>query len=123
MKFKGSFKIALHLTVIYVIYRLGSWLQEMLQLPVPGSIIGFVLLFLLFQFQILQPAWIAEGVEFLLKHMPLLFIPVTAGVVEHFGLFPLPGLLLVGVVFISTCIVLIIAGGVTQWMRKKAGTV
>ncbi len=38
----------LHIAILYGFYVLGSWIQELFNLVIPGSIIGMLLLLFLF---------------------------------------------------------------------------
>ena len=72
-------KIILQICMIYFITVLGSWIQETLNIPIAGSIIGLVILFLLLQFKIIKEEWIKDGANLLLSTMIFFFIPSIVG--------------------------------------------
>ncbi|WP_374562057.1 CidA/LrgA family protein [Sinobaca sp. H24] len=52
------FRLILHIAVLFLFYGAGSLLQQWLNLPVPGSILGMILLFMaIFQLA----CWIHAG--------------------------------------------------------------
>lgn len=40
-------KILVQIAALYVFYMVGTWVQEMLNIPIPGSLIGMFLLLVL----------------------------------------------------------------------------
>ncbi|GEK59578.1 CidA/LrgA family protein [Marinococcus halophilus] len=113
------FRIVIHILILYAFYWTGVWIQGVLQLPIPGSILGMLLLLAVFIFTSATPKWIQEGSGLLLGNMPLLFLPVTAGLVIHGELFSVLGAVLVTAVFISTLLVMGTGSWVSQYLLKK----
>ncbi|WP_170289386.1 CidA/LrgA family protein [Metabacillus lacus] len=99
-------KIFLQIMLLAVIYALGSLLQAGLGLPVPGSIIGMVLLFAALVFNVIPQNWIEEGSTFLLKHLTLLFIPATVGLIDYLDLFSGINSITLIIVIFSTALVM-----------------
>ncbi|MDC3418189.1 CidA/LrgA family protein [Aquibacillus salsiterrae] len=112
------FKISLHITLLYCFYLIGVWIQTTFNLFIPGSIIGMLLFFLLLATNVLKDSWIETGTKTLLNHMPLLFVPVTVGIINYLGFFSGKGLLLVFIVILSTAIVMISAGWLALLLLK-----
>ncbi|MBM7693865.1 holin-like protein [Peribacillus deserti] len=104
--------------ILYGLYMTGEFVQSMLQLSIPGSIIGMLLLFTLLHFKWFQPKWIETGSHFLIKHMPLLFIPATVGAMDYLSLFQKHPAS-IGVVLISTFIVMILSSVISQKLNNK----
>ena len=63
----------------------GEALSHFLKLPVPGPVVGMVLLLLALRWQPVQDA-VAPAAGFLLQHLSLLFVPVGVGVMTHLAL-------------------------------------
>ncbi|WP_458122256.1 CidA/LrgA family protein [Paenibacillus sp. Z6-24] len=114
-------KIIVQIMLLYVIYLAGSYLQEWLSLPIPGSIIGLLLLFIMLLCRVIPVSWIESGSTIILFYLPLFFIPATVGVMNHLDLFAGKGLLLVVVVIISTILTIAVAGHVSQWLAGGPG--
>ena len=48
----------------------GTWVQEMLNIPIPGSLIGMFLLLVLLSLKVLPVKWFDLGAETLVAIMP-----------------------------------------------------
>src|SRR5690625_3068581 len=85
----------LQITMLYGFYYIGKWLQHLLDLSIPGSIIGMILLFLLLSLKIVPVKTIEKGAHFLNLYLPVFFIPATVGVMDYFHVFRGKGVLLI----------------------------
>lgn len=73
------------ITILLVYQLVGEVSARLLNLPIPGPVIGMVLLFITLLLrggleQVVEPAASA-----LLSHLSLLFVPAGVGVMVHFG--------------------------------------
>ena len=110
--------------VIMIVSFAGELLHSCLPLPVPASIYGFVLMFVLLLTGILKLSDVKETSHFLIEIMPVMFIPSSVGLITVFALLK-PLLLPYAVItVVSTFIVMLVAGRVTQALirgkRKEA---
>lgn len=75
----GGVKVRLswifQLLIILGFLQLGSFLAAFLHIPLPGSVLGMILLFVLLLTGIIKLSWIEKTASFQLKHITLLFIP------------------------------------------------
>lgn len=90
-----------------------------LKIPIPGSIIGFLLLFGCLHFKIIRVTYIKEGAGFILVVLPLFFIPSTVGVIQYPELLSLKGMMLIIIVIVSTLLTMVVAGHASQWLEMK----
>ena len=72
--------------VLCLIQYLCNLFVKTINIPFPAPILGIVVLFLLLQFNIVKREWIKDICEFILKYMPLLFIPLAVGIVSYYGM-------------------------------------
>lgn len=112
-------RIVFQIGILYIFYYIGLWIQHTFHLLMPGSIIGMLLLFCLLMTKKFKATWIDKGASFLLSHLPLLFIPVTVGIIDFFDLFKGRGFLSVIVVIISTILVMITSTLVAGWIAER----
>jgi len=110
---------------LYFLLLMGNSIARLLHLPIPGSIIGLVLLLLLLQFHIIKLEWIELGAALLLSELLLFFIPSAIGVIDYDALFGVQGMKVVLVIVGSAIIVMFVTGYTAQWLerRKKGDTV
>lgn len=92
----------------------GELLARGLSLPIPGPVIGLLLLMLA-----LRSAAVRESVggcaDFLLAHLSLLFVPVAVGVMAYLPLLREYGLRLLLVLLVSTWIGLAVTVLALRW--------
>ena len=97
-------------------------MKYFIPLSVPGSIYGLILMFVLLLTGALKVEHVKETGEFLIEIMPLMFIPAAVGLLETWDVIAPAWLEYVAVTVLSTWIVMIISGKVTQSVirhRKK----
>jgi len=116
---KKTFKIILSFIIIVAITLLSQWFVEILNLKFPGPLLGMLLLATLMYFKILDIKFIELSGNFLLKHIPLFFIPLLVGGIAY--LFKIEdNFLIIFIVFVITSILLIIFTGLTiQYLLMK----
>lgn len=107
------------IAILWVFYYIGVFIVEWTNIFIPPSIIGLVLLWVLLMLNIINVKLIQDGASFLIAFLTLFFIPSTVGVIEYPELLTVSGLLLVLAVFVSTVIVIIITGKVSQFIERK----
>lgn len=114
--------IIIHIFILYLFNIVGTGIKDFLNLSVPGSVIGLLLLFILLISNVLKVEWIEEGAQFFVNNLVFFFIPATVGVMNYFDLFKGKGILLILIVLISTILVMGSSGLVSQSLAKdKAG--
>jgi holin-like protein len=71
-------------------FLLGSFLHR-LGVPIPGGVLGLILFFASLQLGVIKLKWVERAAGLLLRHMVLLFVPLTVGLMEMGQLlWPLP---------------------------------
>jgi holin-like protein len=87
--------------------------------PIPGSIVGFVVLFLLLKFKVVKLSWVDRGGDFLLDNLLLFFIPAAVGIVQYGQLVRVDGVRLVGLILTSIVLVMSWTGWFAERMMKR----
>ena len=98
---------------------LGELLKYLLPFPVPASIYGLVLLFLALELRIVRLDAVRDAGNFLIEIMPLLFIPAGAGLIDAWDALKPIFLPLLVIMVVSTLIVMVVSGHVTQFMMRR----
>lgn len=114
------FALLVNLVILTIFYYIGVWIQDYFQLFIPGSIIGMLLLFLFLSTKLFKVYWIEAGASLLIRHLPLLFIPVTVGIINYLHIFSGQGILLVFIGLVSTFMAMV-AAGMTSKLQVKRG--
>ncbi|WP_159995866.1 CidA/LrgA family protein [Roseomonas sp. 18066] len=84
----------------------ASQLGALARLPLPGSILGMLLLLGLVGGGVLPVRWIRQGASLLLGHLVLFLIPPMLALIEHPDLLSLVGLKLLGAILLGTLVVM-----------------
>lgn len=108
--------------LMFVVYSLiVNRATEALHLPVPGSIVGIIILFLLLQFNIIKLEWVDLGAKWLLAEMLLFFIPPVVGVMQYKDLMVTNGLRIAAVILLSILAVMVITGLLAEKLSAHEG--
>jgi holin-like protein len=111
------------LALLLLCQSAGEALSRLAHLPLPGPVIGLLLLFALLQVPAVRaPA--AAASEPLLQHLSLLFVPVGVGVVTHLGLVGQFGGRMLAAIVLSTWAGMAVAALVLRalWPVDDAGS-
>lgn len=69
-------------TIIFGIYLAGESISHLLPLPMPGNIIGMVLLFVLLTLKWIKVRQVEDLGKFLINNMGFFFIPAGVSIIE-----------------------------------------
>ena len=109
------------LCVILLFSFLGEALNRVLPFTIPAGVYGFCLLLLALWRGWVKLSAVKETGEFLLKILPLIFVPPGVGLITVWS--GLQGVLLpiCGIVLVSTVLVMLSSAWVTQGMLRLLG--
>ncbi|HZW82203.1 MAG TPA: CidA/LrgA family protein [Candidatus Deferrimicrobium sp.] len=113
-------RIVLQIAFLWVIYQLGNWGVKLFHLPIPGNVLGMILLFILLLTGVIPVKLLAEGADLLLKHLAFFFIPVAVGLMEWGGLFKTSGIQLLAVILLGAAVCILVTGGISSLLARKA---
>lgn len=112
-------KLYIQFMIILCFSFLGEIISNLGHLPVPGSIIGLMLLFLALQFKWVRLRHISDVGNFLLANMTILFLPAAVGIMEYVDIirpYFLPIVIIVGGALVLNMLVIAV---VVQWVKKR----
>ena len=98
---------------------LGELLSAWLDLPLPGSVIGMILILAGLRVGLIKLAWVTEASELLLKNLSMLFVPAGVGVMVYFDLIAQQWLPLVLATAVSTIAVIAVTGLTAKFLSRK----
>ena len=105
--------------IIGTITFIGEILIDCLPLPVPASIYGMILLFLCLKFGVIKLSQVEETADWFLSVMPIFFIVPTVGILDSYVLIKNELLQIVTLSIISTVVVMVVTGWVSQLIMRK----
>ena len=107
------------LTILLLCQSAGEVLVRLLALPLPGPVVGLLLLMALLRWPAVR-APVEAAATALLAHLSLLFVPVGVGVVAHWGLIAQHGVRMLVAIVVSTWVGLAVTALVLRalWPRQ-----
>lgn len=112
-------KYVFQFLLILLISFVSEILHALIPLPVPASIYGLVILFTLLCTKLVKLEHVEGAGEFLLKIMPMLFIPAGGGVAVAAELIYANLWVVLIAMTLSTAFVMIVTGLIAQAMTKR----
>ena len=112
-------KLLRQMLIILLICIAGELIHEFLNLPIPGNVIGMVILFVCLCMGIIKIEMIAEISKFLIDHLAFFFIPAGVGLIAYFDLLKENFIAIFGISLIVTIVVMVITGQTVQILRKR----
>ncbi|MAZ05144.1 CidA/LrgA family protein [Marinobacter sp. SS8-8] len=73
------------ITLLLVYQLVGEITVRLLGLPIPGPVLGMVMLFITLMIRGRTPVSVDQASTALLSHLSLLFVPAGVGMMAHFG--------------------------------------
>ena len=107
-------KILKEITIYFAITFISEIISKFLPVKIPASIIGIIILFTLLQTKLIKIEELETVGNYLIKIMPLLFIPAGVSLIKFLPELKSIALPIVCAVTISTAIVMVAVGKITQ---------
>lgn len=105
------------LAIILVICFLGEALNRLFNIPIPGNVIGMVILLIALITGIIKLESIEGVTDFLLKHLAFFFVPAGIGVISSFDIIKTSLIPMLIVIVLSTIIVIAVTGITVQLLK------
>ena len=106
------------LTQLLIFQLIGETIVRLLQWPVPGPVLGMLLLFGLLALRGGPSENLRNTCQHLLQHMSLLFVPAGSGIMLHLHLVKNEWLPLVASILVSTLLALLVTAGLMYWLTR-----
>ena len=107
------------LTVLLIYQLVGEVLVQLTGLPVPGPVVGMLLLFITLMVRKGAPDVLRGTAQQLLSHLSLLFVPAGVGVMLHFGRLGAEWLALAVALVASTVLTIAVTAVVMRLLQRR----
>lgn len=108
------------LTLILVCQLIGEVITTLAKLPIPGPVIGMVILFcVLAACPQKMPRELEVVGGFLLRFLALLFVPAGVGIITNLDMLSKFWAPITGVIIIGTVVTIAVTGIVMQFMNRR----
>ncbi len=95
-------------------------LTRLTGIPLPGNVLGVIVLFFLLLTGIIKESHISLAAEFLLRHLVFFFVPIAVGLMQWGSVFYDYGWVLAAAIVGSTALPLVIVGFLARALRRSA---
>lgn len=104
--------------IIICIYLLGEIISKGLNLPIPGNIIGMIILLILLCTNIIKVEKVETLSSFFLDHLAFFFIPSGVGLLTSFDIIKSSLIQILLICIIATSLVIVVTGLIVQALVK-----
>lgn len=111
-------KIFREAIIILGIYLIGELISKSFSLPLPGNIIGMIILLILLCTKVIKVEKVESISTFFLDHLSFFFIPAGVGLISSFDSVKNSLLYILILCLITTALVIISTGLIVQFIIK-----
>ncbi len=105
-------------TIIMVVSFLGECIKVLLPFKIPASVYGLVIMLAALMIGVIKLESVKETAEFFIQNMPVMFIPPTVGLLAAWPLFKDMAIPFCIICFVTTIIVMVVTGHVSQFIIR-----
>lgn len=105
--------------IILVINFAGVIIQNIFHLPLPGTILGMLILFVLLWTKVLKVESIEKVCDFLILNMIIFFLPPAVELLEYMALLKTGFLKIIVLLIATTVITMIVTGKTVDFCIKR----
>ncbi len=96
--------------ILLGIFFLSKIIVKYSGLKFPEALVGLMIFATLLQFKVIKKEWVEGICNFLIKNMPLFFIPLTVGFIKYYGVIKNEIVSILFVIVLSSIITIILTG-------------
>lgn len=112
-------KIFRQLCIIFGILLLGHVFQQITGFPIPGTVLGLIILLICLLTGIVKIDMIEDISKFFLDNLAFFFVPGGVGLISSLGLIKNDWLPILMVIIISTMMVIVVTGLTVQGLNNR----
>ena len=102
------------MTLLLLFQLCGEFVSRVLELPIPGNVLGMSLLLLGLLTNVVDIKWFEEAADILLSNMALFFVPAGVGVMVYGNLIASEWIPISVATVLSTFVVMAVTGKLAQ---------
>lgn len=114
--------VAAQLLGLFALSLAGQFVVHALHLPIPGSLVGMVALFVLLTIGAVRVSWFERTGSFLIKHLAFFFIPITVGLMDAGAVLAESGVVIMATLILSGAIGLSASALICQALIARRAT-
>lgn len=102
--------------IILGIYLIGELISKSFSLPLPGNILGMIILLILLCTKIVKVENVENVSDFFLSHLAFFFIPAGVGLISSFPSLKSSLIPILLICIVTTAIVIVVTGLIVQFI-------
>ncbi|ASJ13350.1 CidA/LrgA family protein [Thermococcus thioreducens] len=106
------------LAIIFGFYALGELATYILNLTVPGSVLGMLFLLGSLLTGLIKLEWVEGEAELLVRNMSVMFIPPGVGIVAYLGLIKSQAVPIFVALVLSFLVTLVVTAKTVEFLRR-----
>jgi holin-like protein len=110
---------AIQVVGLLAVNQAGHAAASLLGLPLPGSLLGMLLLLALLLSGAVRVRWLETSASFLLRHLAFFFVPITVGLMGFAAILAADGAAILVTLVVSACVGLCVAGLTSQVLARR----
>jgi holin-like protein len=103
-------------------FQLLGALIHRVGVPIPGGVLGLMLFYLAMSAGLVKIKWVERTANLLLRHMVLLFVPLTVGLMEMGPVLSKQAVAITASLLVSLTAVMLTTGLLGQWLLPTTAT-
>ena len=107
--------------IICLVTSAGALVSAIPGFPFPGTVTGMMIMVLLLLFRAVKVRRIERAADFLIRFLPLFFIPLIINIMKEYDLISRFGFKLLLIIFLTAVITMIITGLTAKALLSAAG--
>ncbi|MBO8175245.1 MAG: CidA/LrgA family protein [Thermococcus sp.] len=107
------------LAIIFGFLFLGEALVKILSLPIPGNVVGMILLTLALIFNVVKLEDVEKEAEMLVRNMSVMFIPPGVGIVLYWSLIKSQAVPIFVALIVSFFVTIILTAKLVEFLRRE----
>lgn len=113
-------KLLRQFLIVLIICFTGEVLNKVVHIPLPGSIIGMILLFVFLMTGLIKLDMINEICKFLMDHLAFFFIPSGVGLLAYMRVIGGNFAPILIICFVTTILVMVVTGLTVQFIKGRS---
>ena len=114
----GNLKMFTAFLIIFSFLGLGELIVYFIDIPVPGNILGMILIFMALKFKFFKLEIVKPASDKLIQYLMLFFVPFGVGLLAYFDFIKAHWIVLVVAAGLSTLITLYVTAFVQEKLEK-----
>ena len=111
---------AMQISALWALNCVGVWIVQKVALPLPGNLVGMVLLYSLLAVGVVKLSWFETAGALLVRHLAFFFVPITVGLMDAGSLFASHGVGIILTLAASAAVGIMLAGRISQFLLRQS---